>query len=85
MVNDNATYQIRVRELLDEHWMRWFDGFQLTFDPNGDSILTARGIDQAALHSALNRIRDLGLELICVQQIVYKEEWNDDDSTKRNE
>ncbi|NSW53832.1 MAG: hypothetical protein HPY85_15130 [Anaerolineae bacterium] len=68
-MDDKATYQIRVRQQLDEHWLRWFEGFTLQAQPDGDSLLTGHAIDQSALHSALNRIRDLGLELVSVQQL----------------
>jgi len=61
-------YQIRVSGHLDGLWTRWFEGF--TFQPAGDDETTLIGpvIDQAALYGVLNRVRDLGLELISVQR-----------------
>jgi hypothetical protein len=40
----------------------------ITLEPNGDTILTGPIVDQAALHSMLTRIRDLGLPLISIME-----------------
>ncbi len=66
---DTTDYQIRVRGHLDDRWFRWFDGLTLDFTPDGETVISATGLDQAALHALLNRIRDLGLELIAVKQV----------------
>ena len=62
-----TSYQIKVKGHFDERRMRWFEGLQVTFLPNGETIINGAITDQAALHGVLNRIRDLGMELICVQ------------------
>jgi hypothetical protein len=64
-----SVYQIRVRGHLDQRWQRWFDGFEISLDPNGETVISGIGNDQATLHGVLNRIRDLGLDLISVQMI----------------
>ncbi len=61
-------YRIRIKGHLDARWAGWFDGLEITQMPEGDTLLSGSGIDQAALHGILNRIRDLGLELISVQR-----------------
>ena len=66
---DTTDYQIRVRGHLDDRWFRWFDGLTLSLTPDGETLITGKALDQAALHALLNRIRDLGLELIAVQQV----------------
>jgi hypothetical protein len=38
----------------------------MTNRPDGDTVLYGPVADQAALHGILNRIRDLGLVLLCV-------------------
>jgi hypothetical protein len=60
-------YRICVAGQLDERWLRWFDGLAVVQQPNGQTIIGG-ALDQAALHGILNRIRDLGLELISVQR-----------------
>jgi hypothetical protein len=57
-------YQIRVRGELDVDWSDWFGGLCVTAE-GGDTLL-AGPMDQAALHAALRRVRDLGLPLISV-------------------
>lgn len=58
-------YQIRVRGHIDLSWSAWFDGLTIAHDRDGCTTLTGH-IDQAALHGALARIRDLGLTLVSV-------------------
>ncbi len=63
-----ARYEIRVKGELDARWESWFDGMTIT--PGDDeTIICGTVTDQAALHSLLLRIRDLGLPLIAVNQI----------------
>jgi hypothetical protein len=66
---DATDYQIRVRGHLDERWFRWSDGLTILLTPDGETLITGTALDHAALHALLNRIRDLGLELISVQQM----------------
>ena len=47
--------------------MRWFEDLKVTQLPDGKTLLSGPILDQAALHGLLNRIRDLGMELISVQ------------------
>lgn len=59
-------YQIRVRGHIDHSWSAWFDGLTIAHDSDGCTTLTGHVVDQAALHGALARIRDLGLTLVSV-------------------
>jgi hypothetical protein len=63
------TYEIRIKGHLDERWMRYFEGLTTLLHPNGETMI-AGPMDQAMLHGILNRIRDLGLELIAVNQSI---------------
>jgi len=63
----SAIYQIRIEEHLDERWLRWFEGLDVSPLPEGETLISGE-MDQSALHGVLNRIRDLGLELISVQR-----------------
>jgi hypothetical protein len=60
-------YQIRSEGHLDERWLRWFEGLDVAPLPEGETIISGE-MDQFAPHGVLNRIRDLGLELISVQR-----------------
>jgi hypothetical protein len=62
-----VVYQIRIEGHLDERWLRWFEGLDVTPLPEGETVISGE-MDQSALHGVLNRIRDLGLELISVQR-----------------
>jgi hypothetical protein len=63
----SVIYQIRIEGHLDERWLRWFEGLDLSPLPEGETLISGE-MDQSALHGILNRIRDLGLELISVQR-----------------
>jgi hypothetical protein len=62
-------YEIRVRERLDNCWADRFDGFFITREEEGTTVLTGSVVDQAALHGRLMKIRDLGLTLLSVNQV----------------
>jgi hypothetical protein len=62
------TYRIQVRGHLARRWSDWFDGFQMSYC-DGDTVLTGSVADQAALHGALAKIRDLGLPILLVQNL----------------
>jgi hypothetical protein len=59
-------YQIRVRGHLQRQWSDWFDGWQITHEENGDTLLSGPVVDQAALFGLLRKVRDLGAPLISV-------------------
>ena len=63
------TYEIRVEGTLDEHWSAWFDGMQVTSEPDGVTLIAGPVTDHAALHGLLAKIRDLGLPLISVHRV----------------
>jgi hypothetical protein len=57
-----------VQGQLEPRWAAWFDGFALTPEPDGITLISGTVIDQAALHGLLHSLRDLGLPLISVTQ-----------------
>jgi len=71
--NERPVYQIKVEGHLPEHWSDWFNDLEITRRAASDgvpmTILTGPVADQAALHGILNRIRDLNVKLISVNQI----------------
>ena len=62
------SYQIKVQGHLDRRWSDWFGGFEITYH-GGNTILTGTVADQAALHGALAKIRDLGLSIYLVERL----------------
>jgi len=67
-------YQIRLEGHLDRQWTEWFDGLTITLEDNGDTILTGPVIDQAALHGLLRKVRDLGIPLQSINQVMSDQE-----------
>lgn len=63
------TYEIRVEGLIDDRWSEWLGGMALTHEDNGRTVLVGELRDQTALQGVLERIRDLGLELISVRRL----------------
>lgn len=65
-MNLNALYEIRVRGQLDPGWAEWFEGMEVAHAEN-ETVLRGRVRDQAALYGMLNKLRNLGLELLEVE------------------
>lgn len=61
-----GAYELRIKGHLDQHWSAWFDGFTLTHQDDGTTILRGEVRDQAELHGLLAKVRDLGTALISV-------------------
>jgi hypothetical protein len=66
------TYRIRVRGHLDRSWSEWFDGFSIRNLATGEAELVGPVTDQTALHGLITRVRDLGLPLVSVKQVVRR-------------
>ncbi len=62
-------YELRVEGHLDDHWVEWFEHLKLTRASDGTTAFYGPVADQAALHSLLNKVRDLGMVLISVRMI----------------
>lgn len=65
---DGQVYEIHVRGHLDERWSAWFDGLLVEHADDGTTTLRGHVEDQAALHGLLQKVRDLGLELISINR-----------------
>lgn len=66
------TYEIRLREALDEKWSAYFAPFTLVTD-NEEILLIGMAQDQAELFGVLLKIRDLGLSLVSVNPVEHQE------------
>jgi hypothetical protein len=62
-------YEIRLTGHLDARWAAWFDGLTVRHEGDGTTVISGQIADQAALHGLLQRVRDLGLPLVSVQQV----------------
>jgi len=58
--------EIRVRGQIDQDWSDWCGGLTITHTERGETVLAGSVRDQAALRGLLDRLSDLGLELISV-------------------
>lgn len=65
---EETTYEIRVRDVLDEKWAAHFTPFRLATQ-NDETIFTGVVHDQAELFGILLKIRDLGLRLVSVNPL----------------
>jgi hypothetical protein len=63
-----ATYRLAVRGELDERFAYLFNGMKME-RTQGTTVLTGPVIDQAQLHGFIERIEELGVELLCVEQL----------------
>jgi hypothetical protein len=61
-------YEIVVRGRLSARYERAFDGV-VVVPRTGETTLRAEVVDQAQLYGLLNRLRDLGIELISVNAV----------------
>ncbi|HEX2980863.1 MAG TPA: hypothetical protein VHO48_11410 [Anaerolineaceae bacterium] len=62
-------YEIRLKGHLDDRWAGWFEGFTITLEENGITLLSGPVVDQSALHGVLKKVRDAGLPLLSVNSV----------------
>ncbi len=67
--SEAIVYQICIRGQLDHAWAEWFEGLQISSNPNGNSLLVGTIVDQAALYGLIKKIRDLGMHLISIMPL----------------
>ena len=61
-------YEIRLKGRLDSSWAGWLGGMSLTHAADGTTVLAGPVADQAALHGLLQKLRDMGVTLISVNE-----------------
>ncbi len=59
-------YQICIGYKLDGTWSEWFEGLELRPQPDNTTLLVGVLNDSTALHTILNKIRNLNLDLVSV-------------------
>jgi hypothetical protein len=65
----SVPYVIRIKGHLDARWATWFDGMTLTNESDGRATIVGPVVDQAALHGLLQKLRDVGIPLISLEQV----------------
>ena len=73
------TYEIKIQGHLDTQWSEWFYGMTITHERDGATTLYGPLPDQTVLHSVLDRVRDMNLRLISVEQIASDGQTSDDE------
>ena len=63
-----AMYKLVVRGELDSRFAYLFSGMEMR-RVEGTTVLTGQVIDQAQLHGFIERIEELGLELLAVERL----------------
>lgn len=58
--------EIRIRGEIARDWSESLGGLSITYTGRGETALTGHVRDQAALRGVLNKLADLGLELVSV-------------------
>src|SRR5688500_432186 len=62
--------EIKIQGHLHAKWSEWFYGLTITHERDGATTLRGALPDQIVLHSVLDRLRDMNLPLLAVNQIV---------------
>jgi hypothetical protein len=77
MLSETNGYEILVKGHLDDKWNPWFEGFTVSrcFSPDDVPVTQISGTvaDQAALHGILTKLRDIGITILSVNPIHFKE------------
>ena len=77
--NNVTIYEIRLRGYLESKWSDWFYGMTITHERDDTTTLYGSLPDQTALHSVMDRIRDMNLPLLSVNQIGSAGQTNTDE------
>jgi hypothetical protein len=77
----SATYQLVIRGELDERFGFLFEGMQMK-RTEGTTVLSGRIPDQAKLMGFIERIDELGLELLSVQKVATSQPGSEQERMK---
>ncbi len=60
--------EVRVKGQIDRDWSDWMGGLAISYTGQGETVLNGSVRDQAALCGLLNKLNDLGIQLVSVAQ-----------------
>lgn len=66
MNDTHGSYTIRIKGHLGQESAQRFAGMTVQRTEDGETVLIGEVVDQAALHSLLRTIRDMGIQLLSV-------------------
>lgn len=76
----SKNYKIKIQGHLDTQWSEWLYGMTITQEGDGTTTLYGPLPDQTVLHSVLDRIRDMNLPLISVNQVELEGQISNDEA-----
>lgn len=80
-----AIYEIKIKGHLNHRWDEWFYDLAITHESDGTTTLYGPIPDLTVLHSVLERIRDMNLQLISVNQVEAHPKVNSQTKTEGGE
>ena len=58
--------EIRIKGEIDHRWSEWLGSLDIAYDGQGRTILTGSLRDQSSLLGLLNKLSEMGLEILSV-------------------
>lgn len=63
-ISERMNYQALIKGRLPAQWTEWFDTSVIEFQPDGTTWLSGEAIDQTALYGIINRLFEMGLDIL---------------------
>ncbi len=61
--------EVHIKGHIDTDWSAWLGGLNIACTREGDSVLTGTVRDQSSLFGVLNKLPDLGMQLLSVNSV----------------
>jgi hypothetical protein len=69
----STKYQIILKGHLDQDWDGWFSDMEIQYDQNDNTILVGWVVDNSAFFGLLDRLRDLNITIISINELEIDE------------
>lgn len=69
VAEETAVYEIKVQGHIHLDWSSWMTATAAANNDDGTTLIVGQVRDQAALHGALAKIRDLGIVILSVTRL----------------